>query len=167
MRLRTLTSLERQKIEEEYAALQKTIADLKIFSPSPSASRDHRRGLHRHQEAFRDERRTRIVPLEDELNMLDVIPDTPVVVTSTVGGYIKTRFGRYLSRTKCGGRGVTGIANLKREDVVQNFFMARRTSSYCSSRTRVARIAYVPTNPGFDPSSTRDRARESADAAAG
>ncbi len=125
MRLRTLTSLERQKIEDEYDALQKTIADLRDILAKPqrvyalikSDCADIKK-------RFSDERRTQIVPLEDELNMLDVIPDTPVVVTSTVGGYIKRVSVDTFRAQNRGGRGVIGIANLKREDVVQNFFMA-------------------------------------------
>jgi DNA gyrase subunit A len=124
MRLRTLTSLERQKIEDEYNALQATIADLNDILANPARviaiiqadSADIKK-------RFGDERRTTIVPLEDELNMLDVIPDTPVVVTSTVGGYIKRVSVDTFRAQNRGGRGVVGISNLKREDVVQNFFM--------------------------------------------
>jgi DNA gyrase subunit A len=125
MRLRTLTSLERQKIEDEYNALQVTIADLLDILENPARviaiiqadSADIKK-------RFGDPRRTLILPLEDELNMLDVIPDTPVVVTSTVGGYIKRVSVDTFRAQNRGGRGVVGIANLKREDVVQNFFMA-------------------------------------------
>ncbi|MDP9024853.1 MAG: DNA gyrase subunit A, partial [Candidatus Eremiobacteraeota bacterium] len=124
MRLRTLTSLERQKIEDEYTALLKTIAELEDILSSPrriaalvkSDCADVKK-------RFGDERRTEILPLEDELNMMDVIPDTPVVVTSTVGGYIKRVSVDTFRSQNRGGRGVIGIANLKREDVVQNFFM--------------------------------------------
>ncbi|MBD5634768.1 MAG: DNA topoisomerase 4 subunit A, partial [Candidatus Eremiobacteraeota bacterium] len=91
MRLRTLTSLERQKIEDEYNALLATISDLNdILAPgSPRIAGIIKTDGEEIKKRFGDERRTLIVPLEDELNMLDVIPDTPVVITSTVGGYIK------------------------------------------------------------------------------
>jgi DNA gyrase subunit A len=125
MRLRTLTSLERQKIEDEYNALQKTIADLKDILAKPErVAAIIAADCADIKKRFGDERRTQIVPLEDELNMLDIIPDTPVVVTSTVGGYIKRVSVDTFRAQNRGGRGVTGIANLKREDVVQNFFMA-------------------------------------------
>jgi DNA gyrase subunit A len=124
MRLRTLTSLERQKIEDEYNALQATIADLEDILARPARVLAI---VHADcadiKKRFGDVRRTSIVPLEDELNMLDVIPDTPVVVTSTVGGYIKRVSVDTFRAQNRGGRGVVGIANLKREDVVQNFFM--------------------------------------------
>jgi DNA gyrase subunit A len=125
MRLRTLTSLERQKIEDEYNALLAIISDLEDILANPSRviaiiktdCEDIKR-------RFGDVRRTTISPLEDELNMLDIIPDATVVVTSTVGGYIK-RIGVETFRSQNrGGRGVIGIAGLKPEDVVQNFFMA-------------------------------------------
>jgi len=73
---------------------------------------------------FGDERRTLVAPAEDEFDVLDVIPDTNVVITSTVGGYIKRVSVDTFRAQNRGGRGVIGIANLKREDVVQNFFMA-------------------------------------------
>jgi DNA gyrase subunit A len=124
MRLRTLTSLERQKIEDEYQALQKTIADLKDILANPArVAAIIKADCADIGKRFGDERRTQILALEDELNIMDVIPDTPVVVTSTVGGYIKRVSVDTFRAQNRGGRGVIGIANLKREDVVQNFFM--------------------------------------------
>ena len=125
MRLRTLTSLERQKIEDEYNALLATIEDLEdILAPgSPRIALIIKTDCADIRKRFGDERKTTIEPLEDELNILDVIPDTPVVVTSTVGGYIKRVSVDTFRAQNRGGRGVIGIANLKREDVVQNFFM--------------------------------------------
>jgi DNA gyrase subunit A len=102
-----------------------TIADLKdILGSSTRIAGIIKSDCEDIKKRFGDERRTQIVPLEDELNMLDVIPDAPVVVTSTVGGYIKRVSVDTFRAQNRGGRGVIGIANLKREDVVQNFFMA-------------------------------------------
>ncbi|GAC1300986.1 MAG: DNA gyrase subunit A [Vulcanimicrobiaceae bacterium] len=125
MRLRTLTSLERQKIEDEYNALLATIADLEdILANASRVIAIIRADCEDIKKRFGDVRRTTISALEDELNMLDIIPDAPVVVTSTVGGYIK-RIGVDTFRAQSrGGRGVIGIAGLKPEDVVRNFFMA-------------------------------------------
>jgi DNA gyrase subunit A len=123
MRLRTLTSLERQKIEDEYNALQDRIRDLKDILANPARiAAIIKEDCADIGKRFGDERRTQILPLEDELNIMDVIPDTPVVVTSTVGGYIKRVSVDTFRSQNRGGRGVIGIA-LKREDVVQNFFM--------------------------------------------
>jgi DNA gyrase subunit A len=125
MRLRTLVGLERAKIEDEYRELLKTIAELEDILASPrriaAIVRAESEDL---KKRFGDPRRTQIVPLEDEFAIEDMIADTDVVVTSTVGGYIKRVSVDTFRAQNRGGRGVVGIANLKREDVVQNFFMA-------------------------------------------
>jgi len=125
MRLRTLTGLERQKIEDEYGQLVKLIAELEDILASPRRIA----GLVASEAAdvkkrFADPRRTTIIPAEGELNIEDIIPDTEVVVTSTVGGYVKRVSVDTFRAQNRGGRGVIGIANLKKEDVVSNFFMA-------------------------------------------
>jgi DNA gyrase subunit A len=125
MRLRTLTGLERQKIEEEYAQLIKTIAELEDILASPrkilgiikSDTEDIKK-------RFGDERRTPVEALEGELAIEDIIADTEVVVTVTVGGYIKRVSVDTFRAQNRGGRGVIGISNLKKEDVVRNFFVA-------------------------------------------
>ncbi len=123
MRLRSLVGLERRKIEEEYAELIKLIAELQDILGS-----DRRiAGIVRVEaldmkKRFGDERRTAIVPAEDEFSVEALIPDTEVVVTYTVGGYIKRVSTDTFKTQNRGGRGVIGISNLKREDVVRNFF---------------------------------------------
>lgn len=126
MRLRTLVGLERKKIEDEYEELIKTIAELEDILRSPrrisgivkSEALDVKK-------RFGDERRTGIEPAEDELSIEQITPNIDVVVTYTVGGYIK-RVTLDTFRTQSrGGRGVTGISNLKREDVVRNFFVTK------------------------------------------
>jgi DNA gyrase subunit A len=126
MRLRTLVGLERQKIEQEYAELIKAIAELEDILASPrrvaqivkSETLDVKK-------RFGDERRTSIEPAEDEMSIEQITPNIDVVVTYTVGGYIK-RVTLDTFRTQSrGGRGVTGISNLKREDVVRNFFITK------------------------------------------
>jgi len=125
MRLRTLTGLERQKIEDEYTELIKTIAELEdILRSARRVAEIVKADALDIKKRFGDKRRTAIVPLEDEFAIEDMIPDTPVVVTSTVGGYIKRVSVDTFRAQNRGGRGVIGIANLRREDVVQNFFVA-------------------------------------------
>ncbi len=126
MRLRTLTGLERKKIEDEYAELQALIKRLEKILANKHGEiagivKDEALDI---KKRFGDERRTQIIPLEDEFAIEDMIPDTEVVVTSTVGGYIKRVSVDTFRAQNRGGRGVTGISNLKREDVVQNFFVA-------------------------------------------
>ncbi|MGA2761306.1 MAG: DNA gyrase subunit A, partial [Candidatus Cybelea sp.] len=126
MRLRTLVGLERQKIEDEYTELIKTIAELEDILRSPRrVAQIVRSEALDVKKRFGDERRTAIEPAEDELSIEQITPNIDVVVTYTVGGYIK-RVTLDTFRTQSrGGRGVTGISNLKREDVVSNFFITK------------------------------------------
>ncbi len=125
MRLRTLTGLERQKIEDEYNKLLALIEELTSLLGSTA----QQYALIKSETAdivkrLGDARRTEVLPAEDEFAMEDMIPDTDVVVTSTVGGYIKRVSVDTFRAQNRGGRGVVGIANLKREDVVSKFFVA-------------------------------------------
>ena len=125
MRLRTLVGLEREKLESEYGELRATIADLEDLLAKPvrilgvvkTETLDVKK---RHG----DPRRTPVEALEGELAIEDIIADTEVVVTATVGGYIKRVSVDTFRAQNRGGRGVIGISNLKKEDVVRNFFVA-------------------------------------------
>ena len=126
MRLRTLVGLERQKIEDEYAELIKTIAELQDILRSPRRDRAIVKSEALDvKKRFGDERRTSIEPAEDEISIEELTPNIDVVVTYTVGGYIKRVSVDTFRTQNRGGRGVIGIANLKREDVVRNFFVAK------------------------------------------
>ncbi|HEY3675904.1 MAG TPA: DNA gyrase subunit A [Candidatus Tumulicola sp.] len=126
MRLRTLVGLERKKIEDEYDELLKTIAELRDILGNERRVAEIVKGETLElKRRYGDERRTSIEAAENEISMEQLIPNVDVVVTYTVGGYIK-RVGVDTFRTQNrGGRGVTGISNLKREDVVRNFFMTK------------------------------------------
>ena len=125
MRLRTLVGLERQKLEDEHAQLRATISDLEDLLAKPArilgVVKDETLDL---KKRFADPRRTPVEALEGELAIEDIIADTDVVVTATGGGYIKRVSVDTFRAQNRGGRGVIGIANLKKEDVVRNFFMA-------------------------------------------
>ncbi len=126
MRLRTLTGLERKKIEDEYTELIKLIAELQDILGSPrrilaivkAETLDVKK-------RFGDARRTKIEPAEDEMSIEQLTPNVDVVVTYTVGGYIKRVSVDTFRTQNRGGRGVIGISNLKREDVVRNFFVTK------------------------------------------
>ncbi len=126
MRLRTLVGLERKKIEDEYTELIKTIAELQDILASErrvaTIVKDETLEL---KKRFGDDRRTDVQPAEDEISMEQLVPNVDVVVTYTVGGYIKRVSVDTFKTQNRGGRGVIGIANLKREDVVRNFFMTK------------------------------------------
>jgi len=124
--LRTLVGLERKKIEDEYAELIKTIAELQdiLRSPRRIASIVKNETLDV-KKRYGDARRTLVEPAEDELSIEQITPNIDVVVTYTVGGYIKRVTVDTFRTQSRGGRGVTGISNLKREDVVRNFFVTK------------------------------------------
>jgi DNA gyrase subunit A len=125
MRLRTLVGLERQKIEDEYEGLLVSIDDLRDLLAKPArilgVVGDETLEL---KKRLGDARKTPVEALEGELSIEDIIADTEVVVTVTVGGYIKRVSVDTFRQQNRGGRGVIGISNLKKEDVVRNFFMA-------------------------------------------
>jgi DNA gyrase subunit A len=125
MRLRTLVGLERQKIADEYEGLLVTIDDLEDLLKRPerilTVVREETLDLKRR---MGDARNTPVEHLEGELSIEDIIADTDVVVTATVGGYIKRVSVDTFRAQNRGGRGVIGISNLKKEDVVRNFFVA-------------------------------------------
>ena len=126
MRLRTLVGLERQKIEDEYKELIKLIAELQDILKSPRRiAAIVKSEILDVKKKFGNERRTAIVPAEDEFSVEALIPNIDVVVTYTVGGYIKRVSVDTFKTQNRGGRGVIGIANLKKEDVVRNFFITK------------------------------------------
>ncbi|MGV8871596.1 MAG: DNA gyrase subunit A [Rhodococcus sp. (in: high G+C Gram-positive bacteria)] len=123
MQLRRLAALERQKIIDDLAELEITIADLKDIL----ANEDRQRQIVRDElaeivEKFGDDRRTRIIAADGDVNDEDLIARENVVVTITETGYAKrTRTDLYRSQ-KRGGKGVMG-AGLKQDDIVSKFFV--------------------------------------------
>ncbi|MGH8824031.1 MAG: DNA gyrase C-terminal beta-propeller domain-containing protein, partial [Jiangellaceae bacterium] len=123
MQLRRLAALERQKILDEYEERMREIAQYNDILSSPDRQRQIIRAeLAEIVDRYGDERRTRIVAAEGDLTAEDLIPEEPVVVTITRGGYAKrTRVDLYRSQ-KRGGKGVRG-AQLREDDVVEQFFV--------------------------------------------
>ena len=125
MKLRRLTGLERDKIEDELAGLRKAIAYYEDLLANPvkilGVIKDEMREIGR---KFADKRRTEIsVSGTKELNVEDLIADEDMVVTVTHAGYVKrTPVATYRSQ-KRGGKGVQGV-NLKDEDFVEELFVA-------------------------------------------
>jgi len=122
MQLRRLAALERQKIIDHLAELERQIADLKGILASEERQRTIvSEELAEIVDKYGDDRRTQIIPADGDLSMEDLIPDDDAVVTITRGGYAKrTRTDLYRTQRR-GGRGVRG-ASLKGDDVVEHFF---------------------------------------------
>jgi DNA gyrase subunit A len=123
MQLRRLAALERQKIQEELTRLEAVIADLEDILASPERQRRIvSEELAEIVDKYGDERRTRILPFDGDMNVEDLIPEEEVVVTITRGGYAKrTRSDAYRAQRR-GGKGVRG-AQLRSDDVVEHFFV--------------------------------------------
>jgi DNA gyrase subunit A len=123
MQLRRLAALERQKIIEELARLEAVIADLEDILASPERQRRIvSEELAEIVEKYGDERRTRILPFDGDMNVEDLIPEEEVVVTITRSGYAKrTRSDAYRAQRR-GGKGVRG-AQLRSDDMVEHFFV--------------------------------------------
>ena len=123
MQLRKLAALERQKIIDELAELEETIADLKDILAKPERQRKIvEEELREIVDKHGDERRTQLVAATGDVTDEDLIAQENVVVTITSGGYAKrTKVDAYRSQ-KRGGKGVRG-AELKMDDVVRHFFV--------------------------------------------
>ena len=118
MQLRRLAALERQKIIDRLAELERAIADLLDI-----LAKEHRQReivsteLSEIVEKYGDDRRTQIISADGDMSDEDLIPDEECVITLTRGGYIKrTRIDQYRLQ-KRGGKGVRG-ASLRTEDQV-------------------------------------------------
>jgi DNA gyrase subunit A len=123
MQLRRLAALERQKIVEELTRLELVIADLEAILASPPRQRQIvSEELAEIVEKYGDERRTKILPFDGDMNVEDLIPEEEVVVTITRAGYAKrTRTDAYRAQRR-GGKGVRG-AVLRSDDIVEHFFV--------------------------------------------
>lgn len=123
MQLRRLSALERQKIVDELTKIEAEIADLKDILEKPERQRAIVRDeLKEIVDKHGDDRRTRIIAADGDVNDEDLIAREDVVVTITETGYAKrTKTDLYRSQ-KRGGKGVMG-AGLKQDDLVKHFFV--------------------------------------------
>jgi DNA gyrase subunit A len=121
MQLRRLAALERQKIVDELAQIEREIADLQGILESPERQRriisDELAAI---VDKYGDDRRSQLIAADGDLSMEDLIPDEELVVSITRGGYAKrTRADLYRTQRR-GGKGVKG-ATLRGDDVVEHF----------------------------------------------
>jgi DNA gyrase subunit A len=124
MRLRTLTGLEVDKLNAEFAELMKTIEHLNnILSNETLRYQIIRDELAEIKQKYGDERRTDIVYAGDDLRVEDMIADENVVITISHLGYMKrTNLAEYRAQNR-GGRGSKGTAT-RDEDFVEHMFTA-------------------------------------------
>ena len=122
MRLKTLSGLQREKIENEYEELMKLIAHLRDILNSEKLVFDIiKEELIKIRDKFGDDRKTKIVPDEGEIDIEDLIKEEQTVIALTHFGYIKRMpIDTYRSQ-KRGGKGITGIST-REEDFVKQIF---------------------------------------------
>ncbi|WP_292661895.1 DNA gyrase subunit A, partial [Nitratifractor sp.] len=124
MRLRRLTGLEIEKIENELAELRKTIEYLEsILKSEEMIEGIIRDELLEIKEAFADERRTEIVDDYDDIDIEDLIPNEPMVVTITHRGYIKRVPLKQYEKQRRGGKGKTAVTTYE-DDFIERFFIS-------------------------------------------
>jgi DNA gyrase subunit A len=125
MQLRQLAALERQKIIDEAAELERQITEFKRIIADEAVQRQIISDeLDEVVGRYGDDRRSEILlGFDGDVSMEDLIPEEEMVVTLTAGGYIKrTRSDNYRVQHR-GGKGVKG-ASLRADDVVQNFIVS-------------------------------------------
>ncbi|SDV01679.1 DNA gyrase subunit A [Microlunatus sagamiharensis] len=123
MQLRRLAALERQRIVDQLAEFERIIADLEDILAKPERQRTIvGEELAEIIERYGDERRTQIIAADGDLSDEDLIPDVPVVVTISRGGYAKRTTTDQYRVQKRGGTGVRG-ASLRADDEVGHLFV--------------------------------------------
>ena len=124
MRLKTLSGLQREKIEEEYKQLMELIAHLReILNSERLVFEIIKEELIEIKNKFGDERKTKIVAAEGEIDIEDLIKEEQCVVALTHFGYIKRMPIDTYKSQKRGGKGITGMAT-REEDFVKQIFTA-------------------------------------------
>lgn len=124
MRLGQLSGLEREKIEEELAALINKIADFKdILSNGERLLGIIKKELNVIRNKFNDERRTQIESVSGEVDIEDLIPYDDCVITMTNLGYLKRQKVDNYRTQRRGGRGISGM-NRRAEDFATDMFVS-------------------------------------------
>ena len=138
MRLRTLTGLEREKIEAEYAELEKKIEELRAILADEKlllgVIRDEIMVI---SEKYGDDRRTAI-GYDDEMCDEDLIPNEDTLVAMTNLGYIKRMSADNFKSQNRGGKGIRGMQTIE-EDYIEDLFMTS-THHYIMFFTNTGRV---------------------------
>ena len=123
MRLQRLTGLERDKLEAEYAELQKQIAYYRsVLADEKLVFGIIRDEISEIRRKYADERRTEITAMDGEIDMLDLIDEEDMVVTLTHCGYVKRLPKDTYRAQRRGGKGIVG-ATTREEDFVDQMYV--------------------------------------------
>ncbi len=142
MRLQRLTSLEREKINEEYKEIIKLIARLReILTHERLLLNLIIEELQEIKSRYGDDRRTQIIEEVKEIDLEDLIVEEDMVVTITHSGYIKRNAISLYRSQRRGGRGKLGLTT-KEEDFVEHLFVAS-THSYILFFTDAGKVYWL------------------------
>ncbi|MEE1007711.1 MAG: DNA gyrase subunit A [Agathobacter sp.] len=123
MRLRSLTGLEREKLEAEYAQLMEQIAELKsILADEKKLLSVIKEEITAIGDKFSDDRKTQIGYDEYDMSMEDLIPETNTVITMTKLGYIKRMNTDNFKAQHRGGKGIKGMETIQ-DDYIAEMLM--------------------------------------------
>ena len=139
LRLQRLTGLEREKIEEEYQEVLKTIEAYKeILADEKKILGIVKKELTEVKNKYGDARRTRLTIDTSEIDVEDLIAEEDVVITLTHGGYIKRIPLDTYRRQNRGGKGIRGMGT-KEKDFVENLLITttHHTILFFTNRGRV------------------------------
>ena len=142
MRLKTLSGLQREKIDQEYNELVKFIQECnEILSSEKRVLEIIKEELIAVKEKFGDERKTQIIAAEGDIEIEDLIKEEDVVIALTHIGYIKRMPIDTYKSQKRGGKGITGIAT-REEDFVKDLFIASTHSTimFFTNKGKVYRL---------------------------
>ena len=123
MRLARLTGLERERLQEEYEELERTIARLTAILGDEHLLMDViKTEISEIRDKFGDERRSELTIAEDDIDIEDLIQEENMVVTLTHEGYVKRVSSSVYRAQHRGGRGVSGM-NVKETDYTTQMFV--------------------------------------------
>ena len=138
MRLRALTGLEREKLEEEHAELVKRIAELKaILADEKLLLGVIKKEIQEVSDKYGDDRRSRIEHVDHEIATEDLIPNRNTVIAMTSLGYIKRMSVDNFKSQHRGGRGIKGMSTIE-NDYIEDLLMTT-THSYIMFFTNMGR----------------------------
>jgi len=148
MRLYQLTGLERDKVEQEYAAIMERIAYLRALLADRQlifgVIKDE---LTEAKAKYADPRRTEITAAADDMEIEDLIADEPCIITISHGGYIKRVPVDTYRAQRRGGKGVAGMTT-KDDDYVEHLFTATTHDSIMfftpDGRVYIEKVYRVP-----------------------
>ncbi len=139
MTLGKLTGMEREKIEEELLRLHELITELEgILADINKIKKIIRDEMSEIKRKYGDERRTEIVPVEDEIILEDLIERHSCIITLTHAGYIKRQPSDSYSAQRRGGKGIIGMST-KEEDFIEKV-LAVNSHSYLMMFTNTGKV---------------------------